>query len=71
MLKIKNLTQVGLRLIILRVGNLNFKGQNGRVGSKSEMARLPRSPPLQLANAALLKDSNLNKKLSLLGKQKH
>lgn len=68
---LKNLTQVALRLIILNVENLNFKGQNGRLGSKSKMARLPRSPSLLLANAALLRDSNLNRKLSLLGKKKH
>lgn len=60
----ENVTQVACRLIIFSVENLDFKGQNGRLGSTSEMANLPRSPSLQLANAALLRDDNLNRKLS-------
>lgn len=59
----ENVTQVACRLIIFSVENLDFKGQNWRLGSASEMANLPRSP-LQLANAALLRDGNLNRKLS-------
>lgn len=61
---LENVTQVACRLIIFSVENLDFKGQNGRLGSTSETANLPRSPSLRLANAALLRDGNLNRKLS-------
>ena len=61
---LENVTQVACRLTIFSVENLDFKGQNGRLGSTSEMANLPRSPSLRLANAALLRDGNLNRKLS-------
>lgn len=70
MLEVKSLTQVSYRLILLSDENLDFKGQNERVESKFKVAGLPRSP-LLLTNTALLGDSNLNRKLSLLEKQKH
>ena len=56
--------------ILLSDENLNFKGQNRRVVSKSKMASFPRSPML-LTNTALQSDSDLNRELSPLGKQKH
>lgn len=67
MLKIKKVTQVGLRFMILRVENLNFKGLKGRVGSKSKMAGLPTSPPSVFDNTALLRDSNLKESPQCLG----